>query len=67
LSRLRFYGQSAAREQAAKVLLLSLSRRSPQGAEFRGIRGDPHTGSGTHYRPIFEITGWAKRPSDLAK
>jgi len=26
-----------------------------------------HTGSGTHYRPIFEITGWAKRPSDLAK
>lgn len=23
------------------------------------------TPSGTYYRPIFEITGWAKRPSDL--
>ena len=24
-------------------------------------------GSGTFYRPIFEITGWAKRPNDLTK
>jgi hypothetical protein len=24
-------------------------------------------GSSTFYRPIFEITGWAKRPNDLAK
>jgi hypothetical protein len=25
------------------------------------------TASSTFYRPIFEITGWAKRPNDLAK
>jgi hypothetical protein len=24
------------------------------------------TAAGTNYRPVFEITGWTKRPADLA-